>query len=195
MYEFDFTKNYFYFRLRLEIDDDPELGRGNRKRKKRKFFDDENENPMISASASLLNGSPLSKLPYKSLENLVRKDVFSPDPDPATLEGGNSLPEPIQDRNSAFLKPVTQNLNSEVMKSWSAHQVAAFVSRVPRLNCDISALSEKIIEEELDGVAFMLMTQNDFVNLLGVKLGPAIKIFNVLLLVKKQTVNEELKAL
>ena len=50
------------------------------------------------------------------------------------------------------------------------------------------------MEEEIDGVAFMLMTQNDFVNLLGVKLGPAIKIFNALLLVKKQNVNEELKA-
>ena len=62
-----------------------------------------------------------------------------------------------------------------------------FVSSYLRLNCDLTVLEAKIIDEEIDGEAFLLMTQNDFVQMLGVKLGPAFKIYNALLLIRKQS--------
>ena len=64
-----------------------------------------------------------------------------------------------------------------------------FVRNVPRLNIELNNLEAKIVQEEIDGEAFLLMTQSDMVNLLGLKLGPAIKIFNALLLVKKSSEN------
>ena len=142
------------------MDDDLELGRGNRIRKKRKFFDDENDN--LAAK--------------KAMENVIRKDIFSPE-----------IPAEVkitEDRNSAFLKPLTSSVKREMVKDWNSAQVAKFIVEIPRLSCDLPKLENKIVEEEIDGEAFLLMTQSDFVNTLGMKLGPAIKIYNALLLVK-----------
>ena len=162
----DFFQHFRVTPVKLEIDEDlpdPELGRGNRKRKKRKFFDD-SESPM-----PLLNGN------HKVIENIIRQDVFSPD---------HIVPDQNLDENSAFLKPVTQNLNVKDVKKWTPNQVGHFVRSVPRLNIDLNSFEAKLVQEEIDGEAFLLMTQSDMVNLLGLKLGPAIKIFNALLLVK-----------
>ena len=161
----------FLFRIKVEMDDDSELGRGSRKKKKRKFFGDENIDT---------NGAKISK----SFENIIRKDIFSPeDHIPSNNE---MMPDLILEQNSAFLKPLTTLLNPGIVKNWTSKQVAEFISSVPRLNCDVTTLEGKIIHEEIDGEAFLLMTQNDFVHQLGVKLGPAIKIYNALLLIKKQ---------
>ena len=121
----------------------------------------------------------------KSIENTIRKDIFSPEDH---IPSDNSvLPDVIQEQNSAFLKPITTFLNPEIVKKWTSKQVAGFISSVPRLNCDLATLEAKIIHEEIDGEAFLLMTQNDFVQMMGVKLGPAIKIYNALLLIRKQS--------
>ena len=37
--------------------------------------------------------------------------------------------------------------------------MAAILSSVPRLNCDLAVLEAKIIDEEIDGESFLLMTQ------------------------------------
>lgn len=167
----------FFFRIKTEPDDD-ELGRGNRKRKKRKFYDDEKTEFIGFKQPSL----------HQSLESLIRKDIFQPDSAQAQSQSTNgSNPETLIDQNSAFLKPITHTLSPKIVKDWNSKQVADFVSQVPRLNCDTGALGNKIIHEEIDGEAFLLMTQSDLVNMLGMKLGPAIKLFNALLLVKKQT--------
>ena len=78
-------------------------------------------------------------------------------------------------------------MNVEEVKKWTPNQVGNFVRNVPRLNIDLNHLEAKIVNEEIDGEAFLLMTQGDLVNLLGLKLGPAIKIFNALKLVKKSS--------
>ena len=168
---FQFNDFFLHFRVtpvKLEIDEDlpdPELGRGNRKRKKRKFFDDHHESPM-----PLLNGN------HKVIENIIRQDVFSPD---------HIVPDQNLEENSAFLKPVTANLSVKEVKKWTPNEVGQFVRQVPRLNICLNTFEAKLVQEEIDGEAFLLMTQSDMVNLLGLKLGPAIKIFNALLLVKK----------
>ena len=154
----------------MENEDDPELGRGNRKRKKRKFFDDEND----------FNGYKHMNGQSKALESSIRKDVFSPEHLSNKTE---LLPE---NQNSAFLKPFTQALNPTIVQTWNPKQVASWMISIPRLSCDLAALEAKIIEEELDGEAFLLMTQSDFVTMLGIKLGPAIKIFNALLAILRQ---------
>ena len=170
-----------FSRIKVEIEDElPEpVGRGSRKKKKRKFFGDENVD---------MNGVKICK----SFENTIRKDIFSPEdhghaPSPPSENSNSALPDVIFEQNAAFLKPLTTLLSPEIVKNWTSKQVAGFVSSVPRLNCDLAVLEAKIIDEEIDGEAFLLMTQNDFVQMLGVKLGPAIKIYNALLLIRKQS--------
>ena len=127
----------------------------------------------------------LNGINHKNIENIIRHDVFSPDhyvPNTDTIL--------INDQeNSAFLKPVTANLSVSQVKKWTPNEVGNFVRNVPRLNIEFNNLEAKIVQEEIDGEAFLLMTQSDMVNLLGLKLGPAIKIFNALLLVKKSSEN------
>lgn len=114
---------------------------------------------------------------HKSIVNDIRQDVFSPD---------HYVPNELKlEENSAFLKPATQNTSVQEVKLWTPNEVSNFIRNVPRLNIDLNNLEAKLVHEEIDGEAFLLMTQSDLVNLLGLKLGPAIKIYNALLLVKK----------
>ena len=152
---------------KIEVDDpDPDFGRGNRKRKKRKFFDGET---MTDYSKKIKNG----------LHNMIRNDVFNPD---------QSQSEQHWDQNASFLKPMTQMLTPAIVRTWTPSEVAKFLFTLPiKLQSDMIKLENKIIDEEIDGEAFLLMTQSDFKQVLGVKLGPAIKIFNALLLIKKSS--------
>lgn len=43
-----------------------------------------------------------------------------------------------------------------------------------------------VFQQEIDGEALLFLTQSDLTDLLGVKLGPAIKIRNALLLMKEK---------
>ncbi|KAF4091986.1 hypothetical protein AMELA_G00015880 [Ameiurus melas] len=40
------------------------------------------------------------------------------------------------------------------------------------------------VEQQIDGEAFLLLTQTDLVKVLSIKLGPALKIFNSILMFK-----------
>ncbi|XP_078362086.1 lethal(3)malignant brain tumor-like protein 4 [Oculina patagonica] len=61
------------------------------------------------------------------------------------------------------------------MMKWTVDDV---MSHVRSLGCTEQA---KIFgDQQIDGEAFLLMTQNDIVNILKIKLGPALKIFNTI---------------
>ena len=169
-------------------DPDPEppspVGRGNRKRKKRKFFDEvPNKSRQIGGGADANSGGIGNNKISNGFHHVIRHNVFSPD-----HLAIQSQWEQYWDRNTSFLKPMTQSLNPTIVEKWTPREVARFVVGLPRLSkCDMSFLEVKILEEEVDGEAFLLMTQSDFVKMLGVKLGSAIKIYNALLLIKKSS--------
>jgi len=50
-------------------------------------------------------------------------------------------------------------------------------------------ICQRIIEEDIDGRAFMLLSQFDLVKL-GLKLGPAIKVFNTVLRISARTTRD-----
>jgi lethal(3)malignant brain tumor-like protein len=58
--------------------------------------------------------------------------------------------------------------------SWSVEEVADYVSKLP--NC--ADIAEKFEQDEIDGTALLSLTQEDLVKFMGVKLGPAIKVYN-----------------
>nr|XP_019541705.2 uncharacterized protein LOC109412531 isoform X1 [Aedes albopictus]XP_029729154.1 uncharacterized protein LOC109412531 isoform X1 [Aedes albopictus]XP_029729155.1 uncharacterized protein LOC109412531 isoform X1 [Aedes albopictus] len=57
---------------------------------------------------------------------------------------------------------------------WSVEDVASYVERFP--GC--STVGNQIREEQVNGMAFLSMTQEDLMKYLDVKLGPAIKLYN-----------------
>lgn len=57
---------------------------------------------------------------------------------------------------------------------WSVENVASYVERFP--GCTL--VGNQIREEQINGKAFLSLTQEDLVKYLDVKLGPAIKLYN-----------------
>lgn len=48
----------------------------------------------------------------------------------------------------------------------------------------VSGLAARFVEEEIDGEALLMLTQDDLLKVLGLKLGPALKVVNAILLIK-----------
>ena len=49
---------------------------------------------------------------------------------------------------------------------------------------DLGDIPNRFLDEEIDGEAFLMLTQADLVKTLGLKLGPALKIFNTLIMIR-----------
>jgi len=67
-------------------------------------------------------------------------------------------------------------------KHWSTNEVVEFLNGIP--NLEYALVEELIRQEEIDGESLLMLTQNDITALLGVKLGPAIKIYNAIMAVR-----------
>ena len=49
---------------------------------------------------------------------------------------------------------------------------------------ELGDIPSRFLEEEIDGEAFLMLTQTDLVKTLGLKLGPALKILNTLVMIR-----------
>uniref|UniRef100_A0A671UJV3 L3MBTL histone methyl-lysine binding protein 1b n=1 Tax=Sparus aurata TaxID=8175 RepID=A0A671UJV3_SPAAU len=78
------------------------------------------------------------------------------------------------------LLPEVLGLTAKRVATWSAEEVACFVKGLP--GCKEHAATFKT--EQIDGEAFLLLTQADIVKILSIKLGPALKIYNSILMLK-----------
>lgn len=70
---------------------------------------------------------------------------------------------------------VASSERQRIMK-WTVDDV---MSHVRSLGCT-EQLAKIFSDQQIDGEAFLLLTQNDIVNILKIKLGPALKIFNTI---------------
>uniref|UniRef100_A0A8C9X3L3 L3MBTL histone methyl-lysine binding protein 1b n=1 Tax=Sander lucioperca TaxID=283035 RepID=A0A8C9X3L3_SANLU len=78
------------------------------------------------------------------------------------------------------LLPEVLGLTAKRVATWSAEEVSTFVKGLP--GCKEHAATFKT--EQIDGEAFLLLTQADIVKILSIKLGPALKIYNSILMLK-----------
>lgn len=91
---------------------------------------------------------------------------------------------------SSFDLPIYVNYNKKILpqleeytnrindiKKWSSKDVSKFVLKLTK--CTIS--SDVFINENIDGEAFLLLKQSDLIEILKLKLGPSLKIFNSIL--------------
>ncbi|KAF7209469.1 lethal(3)malignant brain tumor-like protein 1 isoform X3 [Nothobranchius furzeri] len=85
------------------------------------------------------------------------------------------------------LLPGVQGIHASQVATWSVEEVFMFVQNL--IGCEEQARLFK--EEMIDGEALLLLTQNDIVKIMSIKLGPALKISNAILMFK--TTDEGLK--
>uniref|UniRef100_A0A673JI44 Lethal(3)malignant brain tumor-like protein 4 n=1 Tax=Sinocyclocheilus rhinocerous TaxID=307959 RepID=A0A673JI44_9TELE len=78
------------------------------------------------------------------------------------------------------LLPEALGLTAKRVAKWNTEEVASFVRGLP--GCREHAATFR--KEQIDGEAFLLLTQSDIVKILSIKLGPALKIYNSILMLK-----------
>uniref|UniRef100_A0A8C0Y6E1 L3MBTL histone methyl-lysine binding protein 1b n=1 Tax=Cyprinus carpio carpio TaxID=630221 RepID=A0A8C0Y6E1_CYPCA len=78
------------------------------------------------------------------------------------------------------LLPEALGLTAKSVAKWNTEEVATFVRGLP--GCREHAATFR--KEQIDGEAFLLLTQSDIVKILSIKLGPALKIYNSILMLK-----------
>ncbi|KAM4797300.1 lethal(3)malignant brain tumor-like protein 4 isoform 2-T2 [Rhinophrynus dorsalis] len=76
------------------------------------------------------------------------------------------------------LLPEVSTYTAQSVSKWNAEEVAQFVQQLPGCTEQASIFRD----EQIDGEAFLLLTQSDLVKILGLKLGPALKIYNSILM-------------
>lgn len=105
------------------------------------------------------------------LRREVIESVFQPGyrPTPKQLDGWI--------KHSATLGNKVNMIGGDPRR-WNCKQVASFVNSV------VPGLSKPFIDQEIDGEAFLMMSQSDLTAYLGIKLGPAIRIFNCIALLR-----------
>ncbi|KAJ8290621.1 hypothetical protein GJAV_G00015380 [Gymnothorax javanicus] len=111
-----------------------------------------------------------------TLQQALHESVFSPCMD---------SPLPLQrillcwDKHCRLL-PEVLGITARRVSQWSPDEVASFVRGLP--GCRDHAVTFR--NEQIDGEAFLLLTQADIVKILSIKLGPALKIYNSILMFK-----------
>ncbi|XP_069324354.1 lethal(3)malignant brain tumor-like protein 4 isoform X1 [Eulemur rufifrons] len=85
---------------------------------------------------------------------------------------------PLGREQHCKLLPGVADIQASRVARWTVDEVAEFVQSL--LGCDEHAKCFK--KEQIDGKAFLLLTQTDIVKVMKIKLGPALKIYNSILM-------------
>ncbi|XP_012592040.1 lethal(3)malignant brain tumor-like protein 3 isoform X3 [Microcebus murinus] len=87
---------------------------------------------------------------------------------------------PLRWEQQSKLLPTVAGIPASRVSKWSTDEVSEFIQSLP--GCEEHGKVFK--DEQIDGEAFLLMTQTDIVKIMSIKLGPALKIFNSILMFK-----------
>ncbi|KAL7889050.1 hypothetical protein AOLI_G00040240 [Acnodon oligacanthus] len=108
-----------------------------------------------------------------TLQQALHQSVFMPCSTPSP-----SMPH-CWDQHSKLL-PSVAGITASKVATWSVEQVTEFIQGLPGCREQVRTFRE----EQIDGEAFLLLTQTDLVKILSIKLGPALKIYNSILMFK-----------
>ncbi|KAG5846683.1 hypothetical protein ANANG_G00117580 [Anguilla anguilla] len=108
-----------------------------------------------------------------SLQQALHQSVFMPCTSPSP-----SAPF-CWDQHSKLL-PSVAGITASKVAGWSVEEVTAFIQGLPGCKDQVRMFRE----EQIDGEAFLLLTQVDLVKIMSIKLGPALKIYNSILMFK-----------
>ncbi|XP_064026208.1 lethal(3)malignant brain tumor-like protein 3 isoform X2 [Pogoniulus pusillus] len=114
----------------------------------------------------------------KAAEEAPPQRLLSP---PVILASKLQIPGlPLRWEQQSKLLPSVAGIPASRVSKWSTDEVSEFIRSLP--GCEEHGKVFK--DEQIDGEAFLLMTQSDIVKIMSIKLGPALKIFNSILMFK-----------
>lgn len=113
--------------------------------------------------------------PESSLQAVLHQSVFL---SAMSAQPGRDLSLCLEQHRK--LLPGVAGVHADTVQHWSVQQVSEFVESLP--GCEEQAKQFK--DEQIDGRAFLLLTQRDIVRIMSIKLGPALKIYNSILMFK-----------
>ncbi|XP_069777211.1 lethal(3)malignant brain tumor-like protein 4 isoform X3 [Narcine bancroftii] len=117
----------------------------------------------------------LKDLSFDSMQQALHQSVFM-----STMSAHPIHELPLCWEQHCKLLPSVVNFQASKVSKWSTDEVANFVQTLP--GCEEQAKIFK--EEQIDGEAFLLLTQMDIIKIMSIKLGPALKIYNSILMFK-----------
>uniref|UniRef100_A0A8C7S4I0 L3MBTL histone methyl-lysine binding protein 3 n=1 Tax=Oncorhynchus mykiss TaxID=8022 RepID=A0A8C7S4I0_ONCMY len=129
------------------------------------------EEEMESEDFCMLISFPKVEL---TLQQALHQSVFMP----CTSPSPSSSPF-CWDQHSKLL-PTVAGITSSKVASWTVEEVIEFIQGLPGCREHVHTFRD----EQIDGEAFLLLTQVDLVRIMSIKLGPAIKIYNSILMFK-----------
>ncbi|XP_022170347.1 uncharacterized protein LOC111033751 [Myzus persicae] len=83
--------------------------------------------------------------------------------------------------------------NISDVRKWSVEEVATFVEKIVSNNytdndpSELIKISKPFINQEIDGDVFLMLTKEDLTNKLNIPLGPALKLHNVIVVLRQRT--------
>uniref|UniRef100_UPI00358E93DE lethal(3)malignant brain tumor-like protein 3 isoform X2 n=2 Tax=Myxine glutinosa TaxID=7769 RepID=UPI00358E93DE len=87
---------------------------------------------------------------------------------------------PLYWQQHGKLLPQVSGITASKVTGWNTEEVASFIRTLP--GCQEQARMFR--EQQIDGEALLLLTQTDLVRIMTIKLGPALKIYNSILMFK-----------
>lgn len=119
---------------------------------------------------------PIEKKCFKeeSPSSYTKKEIINLTNGFTTLEQ-----QQLWEKHSKYLTEYIKNDSDP--REWTEDEVVEFVCSLPSCK-DHGALFGK---HKIDGESFLMMTQQDIVDILNIKLGPAIKLYNSIVLLRQ----------
>ncbi|XP_048021590.1 LOW QUALITY PROTEIN: lethal(3)malignant brain tumor-like protein 4 [Megalobrama amblycephala] len=117
--------------------------------------------------------SVISERNMDSLQQALHQSVFL-----SAMSAHPSRDLPLCWEQHCKLLPGVAGVQASRVAHWTVEEVADFIHSLP--GCEEQA--KQFREEQIDGKAFLLLTQRDIVKIMSVKLGPALKIYNSILM-------------
>jgi lethal(3)malignant brain tumor-like protein len=148
----------------------PGSGRGRKKKKVLRMIQEQQKK--LEASKVTHTHSTDSS---SSIRHSIHQSVFMP-----TTPTITPRDLPMSWDQQSKLLPGVNMYKANIITEWSVAQVAEFVTSLP--GC--AEFAKAFTDEQIDGEAFLLLTQADIVKVMNIKLGPAIKIYNSILMIK-----------
>ncbi|XP_077074621.1 lethal(3)malignant brain tumor-like protein 4 isoform X1 [Siphateles boraxobius] len=115
----------------------------------------------------------ISERNMDSLQQALHQSVFL-----SAMSAHPSRDLPLCWEQHCKLLPGVAGVQASLVTHWTVEEVADFIHSLP--GCEDQA--KQFREEQIDGKAFLLLTQRDIVKIMSVKLGPALKIYNSILM-------------
>ncbi|XP_055489719.1 lethal(3)malignant brain tumor-like protein 4 isoform X2 [Leucoraja erinacea] len=114
-------------------------------------------------------------LSFDSMQQALHQSVFM-----STMSAHPIRDLPLCWEQHCKLLPSVVNFQASKVSKWSINEVADFVQTLPGCEEQVKIFKE----EQIDGEAFLLLTQMDLIKIMCIKLGPALKIYNSILMFK-----------